>query len=726
MGVQNLARESTAISLVMTKPNQVLLSALLAKQYQISPGDYLTLGHEDRKISVRIAGLLDSQNSFSNTALTGLLITDIATAQEIVDMKDQISHIDLILPTGQSDLKKEIEASLPPNTEIVETQKSNESLRQMSSSFELNLTALSLLALVVGLFLIYNTVTFSVVKRRNLIGIFRALGTTRSEIFIAICSETLVIGFIGTIIGLMLGVGLGTGIVRMVSQSVTDFYFVLTVNQFNVSWISLFKGFLLGMAASLLSAIAPALEATRVPPITALRRSDIERRTKNFVPLLSTGGVLLLVMGAFLLYLPLRTVVISFAGLCLIVFGFAFLVPILTIFITKLLNSLFTGLFGVSGKLAIRNIPRTLSRTGIAIASLMVAVSVIVGIGIMVESFRFTVIQWLGNTIRADIYIRSPNQFSTALPPELIAELQSRKEVSATFVIQGHAVKSGQYTNSRILALAQDFPQREWVWSIGDEESIKHRFDQGWVFVSEPFAWKHQIIQKPGVSIQLLTDEGLRNFKVAGIFSDFSAPQGIIIIKSEFYNKYWHNRSITGMALYLKPGVNTQQLITSLEDQFSKTYSVMFVSNRSLRQAAIDVFERTFTVTIALQVLAAVVAFISILNTVMALILERMREIGILRANGTSRHQLIAMILIESGVTGLIAGLLSLPLGTLMAWVLVFIINKRSFGWTLEFVLSGEHFYKALIIAVAASLLAGIYPAISAANLKITQALRTE
>jgi len=726
LGARFAGQVNDAVSLMITEPNQVLLSASTAKQYDLSPGDSLILFQDGRTISVRIAGILESQDSFSKSALTGIVITDISTAQEILKMNDQISHIDLIVTVDQADKLKEIKKLLPPETEIVETQKRNKTLRQMSSSFELNLTALSLLALIVGLFLIYNTITFSVVRRRNLIGIFRALGVTRSEVFFTICSETMILGFIGTVIGLLLGIGLGMGTVRMVSQSVTDFYFVLTVNQFNVSSFSLLKGFLLGMAASILSAVFPAIEATQVQPITALSRSDIERRASKIIPLFTSGGLLLFITGTVLLYLPLRSVVISFAGLCFVVFGAALVVPILTISITKGAAPLFSAFFGITGKLAVRNIPRTLSRTGVAIASLMVAVSVIVGIGIMVDSFRYTVVKWLGNTIQADVYVRSPSQFNPALPPEFIDQVLSYPEVQSNYFLQSHVLNSGKYANSIVLSLGQDFPRREWLWSLGDEEKMKQLFDEGWVFVSEPFAWKHQIIQQPDVSIQLLTDIGPKELKIAGVFSDFSAPQGIIVIKTAFYENFWKNRTISGMALYLKPGVDTRAFIKKLENRFSERYRLIFVSNNALRQAAIAVFDRTFTITIALQILAALVAFIGILNTIMSLILERIREIGILRANGTSRQQLWTMILIESGLTGLIAGLLSLPLGTVMAWVLVFIINKRSFGWTLDFVINGNHFIGAIIIAVVASLLAGIYPAFSAARLQITQALRTE
>ncbi|MCP4755378.1 MAG: ABC transporter permease [Proteobacteria bacterium] len=722
----NSVRSSRILASLLAKPDRIMIAADLAEKYQLEAGDDLTLVLGTEKITTRIVGLLHSPNDFTNSALSGLIITDIATAQEILGMGNQISRIDLIVDTDESEILDEIGKILPPDAHVLPSRKRNDSIRQMSKSFELNLTALSLLALLVGMFLIYNTITFSVVQRRHLIGILRALGVTRSEIFFMILSETLVFGLVGTVIGLFLGIGLGTGTVRLVSQTISDHYFTLTVNQLAVSPSSLLKGLLLGLTASLLSAVSPALEATRVAPAKALGRSWLETNILRTLPYLTIGGLLLLAGGVGVLNIPSRRLDLGFGGLFGIVFGTALLVPVSTLIFVKALSPAISRIFGIAGKISFRNVSRSLSRTGVSIASLMVAVSVIIGVGTMVGSFRHTVVRWLESTIKADIYLTSPNRVNPVIDPALVDEIERFPEIQKIYPARNIKLVSGRYANSNLFAVNPEFAERKWIWTADDEDKTLERFGQGWVIVSEPFVWKHRIPMRKGASILLDTIHGPRKFEIAGIFSDFSSQHGTILMNHATYREYWNDDRISGMAVYVDPEADVENLIERIERRLADRYQFVISSNRKIRRTAIDVFDRTFTITIALQILAALVAFIGILNTVMSLMLERMREIGILRANGMTVGQLWRMILAESGLIGFFAGLLAFPLGTALAWILVFIINKRSFGWTLEFLMQPQHYLQAMAVSFVAALLAGIYPAYAITKIQIAQALRTE
>jgi putative ABC transport system permease protein len=183
---------------------------------------------------------------------------------------------------------------------------------------------------------------------------------------------------------------------------------------------------------------------------------------------------------------------------------------------------------------------------------------------------------------------------------------------------------------------------------------------------------------------------------------------------------------VFGVSLFVKDGVSVDTVRQEIEGRFGAEYTLLIRSNKGLREAAIEVFDRTFTITVALQVLAGLVAFIGVLNTVMSLMLERSREIGTLRANGMTIGQLWRLVLAESGFIGLLSGIFAIPLGTVMAWVLVFVINKRSFGWTLDFVLQADTYGEALITALSAALLAGIYPVVTIIRRPVAELLRTE
>jgi len=702
----------------LTEAQGVLLSQDLAEKHGLKVGSELTLLNRGKETSVKILGLLQSKDSLTRSALSGLLLTDIATAQEILEMGKRISSIDLILESEEE--VRQIQKILPASVRVLPAKSQASAIREMSRSFELNLTAMSLLALLVGMFLIYNTVTFSVVQRRRLLGILRSLGVTQREIFTMILSESLLLGIVGTVLGLLLGTALGFGTLKVVTRTIDDLYFTLTVNQFYLSPFSLMKGTVVGLTACFFSSFFPALEATRVTPHQAMGRSHLESRILSFIPWLTGFGAILFLIGVLCLAIPTRSLGLSFVGLFALVFAMALWVPLWTQVGMKWLIQLFSWYPGIIWKLSSRNVTRSLSRSAVSIASQMIAVSVIVGVGTMVGSFRLTVIQWLEDTIKADIYVSSAIRYSN-LNQGFLGELKSLPGIQAIYTAKSIPITSGS-----LIVLNEDLSKRTWLWTAGSSQQVYPAFDAGAVFISETYAWNHQLEGAEGLKITISTDQGPQEFPVAGIYSDFSSPKGVVIMKESTYQSYWKDWGVTAVALFVQKEFQVDQVIDQIEKQYSQDYSFRALSNAGIRQAAIETFDRTFTITIALQILAALVAFIGILNTIMALMLERVREIGILRANGLTRTQLWQLILAESGLLGSIAGLFALPLGTLMAWILVFIINKRSFGWTLEFLPQWESYAQALSVSIIAALIAGIYPAYKIARVPISQALRTE
>ena len=711
---------------LLAEPGRILISEKLASKAGVAVGDNLTLFQRGKEIPVVVYGLLQSWDKNSQIALSGVIISDIATAQELLMMGNQISRIDLVITDEDAAAVQSIEKILPPDAVIVPAAKRSASIRQMSSSFELNLMAMSLLALLVGMFLIYNTITFSVVQRRKLFGILRALGVTRGEIFLMIMGETIILGFIGSLLGLGLGLLLGIGTVQLVSQTVSDLYFVLAITAYTASPFNLLKALGLGLLASFISAVFPAIEAIQVSPVDVIRRSALEKYASRLIPKLSVVGLCFLLAGSAILSVQTHRLEFSFSGLLFIVFGSALLVPIISQSLLRF--CIWTPLvkYKLTLRLAFRNILRSLSRSAVSIAALMIAVSVIVGVGIMVESFRSTVVQWLETTIKADIYLVGTNRDFPNLDLELPKALEKIPGISEQFLMRAFKINAGEYTGAVLLAQDKEIVERNWIWKAGTKTAIYDQFANGSVFISETFAWQNGFRKVEGGGINLNTNQGVLSFPVAGIFRDFSSQQGMILIKTEIYQKYWEDNQISGIALLSEPGISPENLIDRINQRLAKKYQFVISSNANIRENAIEVFDRTFTITVALKILAVLVAFIGVFNSIMSMMLERTKEIGVLRANGMTISQLWRMLLAESGIIGCISGLLALPLGTVLAWILVFIINRRSFGWTLEFVMGPHHYLQAISIAVIASLMAAIYPAYAISRKQIAEALRTE
>ncbi|MBL8148153.1 MAG: FtsX-like permease family protein [Anaerolineae bacterium] len=718
-----------ALNQFLAQPNAILISAGLAQQYGLQPGDTVTLQPGGRPVTATIAGTLATDDPLTAQALDGLILTDIASAQEIAGHPDTISRIDLILPDGFD--VGPIRSLLPPDAAIATTRDSSSALAQMTSAFELNLQALSLLALVVGMFLIYNTVTFSVVRRRQVLGTMRALGATQRQVFTLILGEALLLGLIGTIIGLSLGILFGRASVGLIAQTISDLYFTVSVQGVTVDGLTMAKGVAVGLLASLFAAIVPSIDATRTPPAGSMRRSSLEERTRRLLPWLTAGAAGLIVLGIVLLALPISNLSFGFGGLFAIVVGGALLTPALLVLLMPLITPVTGRLFGVPGTLGPRSVSRSLSRTSIAVAALTVAVSVIAGVSIMIGSFRSTIGDWLDVTLGADIYVsppaltavRSSGDFDPALA-DAVRALPGVERVVAGRNVSTSAPDYPQLPPANLNVADGEVTSspRQFVWRT--EEDYWPALLDGGVMVSEPFAFRRGITPE-NAEVALATSRGNVTFPVIGVYYDYTSDQGAVFMANPVYRQYYDDPYISTLAVFLQPGSDANAALEAVQAELAGT-DMLVRSNRALRDNVFEVFERTFAITQALRMLAVAVAFIGILSALMALQIEQARQFGVMRANGMSRRQLWAFTLIQTAAMGVTAGLAALPIGTALAVVLIAVINVRSFGWTMQLRLDPAEYALAFAVAVAAAVAAGFYPAFRLGRMNISRALRTE
>lgn len=719
-----------ALNAFIAEPNTILISQRLAGQYGVQSGDTVTLQPGGVQVPTRVVGLLRTDDELSAQALENLILTDIATAQEIVGSRGTISRVDLILPEDY-DLTQ-IEALLPPGATITTPRDQSNALSQMTAAFELNLQALSLLALVVGIFLIYNTVTFSVVQRRPVLGILRALGATRRQIFALILGESLALGLIGTLVGLGLGIIFGRASVGLIAQTISDLYFSVNVQSVTLDVVTLLKGVGIGMMASLVAALVPSIDATHTPPAGSLRRSLLEERARRLLPAITVAAVLLNAVGMALLLIPTNSVAVSFTALFCIIVGGALFTPLALVAAMRLLTPLTNALFGVLGRMAPRAVSRSLSRTSVAVSALTVAVSVIVGVSVMITSFRGTVADWLDTTLGADIYVAPPTltavRATADVEPELAERVRAVAGVERVVAGRNVSVIAPDYPNlppvNLNAASGEIADNRRFAWLNAPPEDYYAALEQGGVMVSEPFAFRRGISRENN-QLTLMTDRGARTFTIIGVYYDYSTDQGSVFMADSVYRQFYDDPYISSIAAFVSPGADVTQVIAAIRERLSGT-DLLAQSNATLRASVFDVFDRTFAITQALRLLATIVAFIGILSALMALQIEQTRQYGVMRAVGLTRRQVWNYTLLQTGLMGLIAGLLALPIGAVLAYVLVYVINVRSFGWTMQLTLAPEEFVIAFAVAVVAALAAGIYPAGRVANLQTGAALRNE
>jgi putative ABC transport system permease protein len=736
LGLGDQSRNPAAdyLAELMATPNTALLSQVVAERYGVKTGDVLSVRDGVAEHLLTVVGLLQPSDALSRRALDGLLLTDIATAQEILGKVGRLDRIDLIIAEGEegeAELTR-LRQWLPAGVALDVATSRGGTVDDMTAAFRLNLSALSLLALVVGMFLIYNTVTFGVVQRRPVLGALRALGMTRREIYALILLEAGVLGLIGSALGLALGVLLGRGAVQLVTQTVNDLFFVVSVREIDIPTMTLVKGGIIGVAAALVGAALPAYEATSTPPAGALRRSSVEDRARRLLPWLTAGGVGLLLAGG-LLMIPDASLVIAFGGLFALIIGAAFCTPVLLLGMMMLVQSVLHG-SGVIARMAPRTVTRSLSRTAVAVAALMVAVSVIIGVGVMIGSFRVTVVRWLDDVLQADIFVSPPslqsNQITTTLDPQVVERLRQFPGVVRLATTRGVDMTArlpgrDQPIQTRLVALSQDLAgdDRRYHAAVGDAAETWRAVEQGGVVVNEPMANRYDLAV--GDPLALMSDHGPVEFPIVGVSVDFNVNP-TVTMHDPVYRRHWQDEGISAVGLFIEPGQDVDDKVAELRAAFAGTNELVVRSNRGVRGDALAVFDRTFAITVALQLLATLVAFIGILSTLMSLQLERTREIGVLRANGMTRRQLWRLSLLETGLMGVSAGILALPTGVLLAVVLIYIINLRSFGWTLEMQLQPQTFVQAFAVALFAALLAGLYPAWRLGQMQPAAAVRAE
>ncbi len=660
----------------------------------------------------------------SNAGIDDLLLADIATAQTLLDRVGRLDRIDLQLSASQVE---EVAAMLPPGLHVEEAEARRGHTEQLARAFQINLRAMSLLALLVGAFLVYNTVAFGVIRHRELLGTLRAVGATPHQVVMLVMGQALLMGTLGTVLGVLGGLVLGDVLLALVTRTINDLYFVLSVREVTVAPGSLLLGGGMGVAVTLLAAGIPAREAARVAPLTVQRRSHLERRTGRGALIGAVVGAPLILIGLLLPQLAERSLLAGFVALGLIMIGAGALVPLLVAGIGAIGSRVVRG---VLGRRAVRGLSAGLSRSGIAVAALAIAVSATVGVTVMVDSFRVSVADWLEAILVGDVYVAPPGTVSSrvdgTLDPSVVERFRALPGVAAVRGTRRVEVMAESGPVSLLAVEAVSHTRDRFTLLAGEPESAWQAFRAGEaVFASEPLAFHRRI--EPGDRIELMTDRGMREFPVAAIYRDYGSEAGVVAMGMSIYRQLWDDPDHSSLVLYAAPGVPTDTLLANARAaaaELSQTLEVR--SNEAIRSVSLAIFDRTFTVTRVLRLLTVLVAAVGIFGALSAMQIERAREHALLRSLGVTPGGLFLLVGLETALLGLVAGLVAIPLGVVTAEVLIDVINRRAFGWSMDLVVPPAVPLEALTLAVGSALAAGIYPAWRMARTPPALALREE
>ena len=417
-------------------------------------------------------------------------------------------------------------------------------------------------------------------------------------------------------------------------------------------------------------------------------------------------------------------------GLFAIVVGAALLTPLAMVGAAMVASPWLGRALGLPGRMAARGVVATLSRTGVAVAALMVAVAAAVGVGVMIGSFRATVVRWLDTSLVADVYVSAPTFVGgrggdSTLEPAVVARLGETPGVVGIGTYRGVRVPSPLGPTHLVALGIGPGSYRQFRFLAGSPDAVWPAFqDGGAAIVSEPYAYRHDL--RVGSVLRLRTDRGERAFPVAGVFADYGSDQGVVMVSRRTYETYWDDRAVSSLGLLLEPGADMETAVAALRARAAGGQDLVIRSNRALREASLEIFDRTFAITAVLRILATAVAVIGVLSALMALQLERARELGVLRAQGLTPGEVWRLVLAETGLLGATAGALAVPVGIGLALVLIHVINRRAFGWSIETTVSAGMLLQAVGLAVVAAVAAGAYPAWRMARTPPAPALREE
>ena len=730
----------------LLSPDAIFLDRELATGLGVARGDPVTVHVGPRRFEATVSRILTFSDD--EKRWDSMVIMDIAAAQVQLARLGQLDGVDLVTASGASvdRVIRELQAHLGPSVLVSRPSQRNAQVQRMLTSFQLNLTTLSMVGLFVGTFLIYNAVGFSVVQYRREIGILRAIGMFRRHIALLFLGEAIMTGIVGGCLGSVLGSGLAHWLVGLEQETVSELYGIATLGELPLTFSVLLGGGFLGMVLSVIGALGPCLEASRTAPALAIAPGQYEttrhhhgRWTVLAVGVLGLAGFLSLpgpVNG-----LP----VFGYAAAFCVLLGCTLLSPLgihlLGLAASKMPafgifnRSSGTGLNpGSMARLAVDQIARSSGRNSVTLSAFMVGIAIVVGVGVMIESFRDTVEQWIDQTLMADLVVTpheegldaDPRENVFRISPEMVRLAGEVPGVAAVDPYRQVRIQVGStqaYLAARDLTLHAE--RSRYLFVEGDSSRrLRQAIDEQGVVVSEVLARRLGV--NVGDVLSLPTGVGQQDFPVVGVFYDYATDGGKIVLDRSLYERWWGDRTSTVLAIYLESNASALRVREDLKEVLGPLVPVSIISNTELRAHILEIFDRTFRLTYGLELVTVIVGLLGIINTLLTTVVERQREFATFRAIGGSRRQVRGLVVRESLCLGFLGLGLGLLAGILLATLLIGVINKQSFGWTIHMTVPSKTILEAFLVAGFTGLLAGYLPARWATHGAIADGLRYE
>jgi putative ABC transport system permease protein len=657
--------------------NGVVITKGFAGPHSIKKGDTLRAFVYDREFPLKVADVIDTASLPSN-----IFIMDLGNFQEYFGKTGYLTRIDV---EADDKTVTEVQRILPPSLSIGKKELAIQNQKSLIKSFRYNLQFVSLIAILVGIFLLYNTIFISVVKRRTEIGILRGLGTSRKTIVLLFVIQGMILGVAGSILGILVGQAAAYFSVTAVEKTITTMYRTISISDYLIPKGDIVLALALGVMVSLIASAIPSFEAARVRPTESTKEGTFESRYLDRLWLFALAGLILIVSGCVLSYIDYRSMpfdfpFLSYAGILLIILGFTFVSPSYLSMLLGVLKGPAEKIFPAAGVISVGDMKGSVYRFSVALMSVAISSALIFALLTLIVSFRDSLKIWINKNISADVYIKPASCRSNfcffPLSNELIKTVEGLPEVAAV---------------DRFRTLQIDFHGRQIVAGFGDRDlrsrpgsaRIGDSAADRTIGVSTYLGIKYGL--KVRDTVEIRTPEGKERFIIYDIFSSYSTTSGFVYLDRKWLKKYWGLDDATQLGIYLRKGVPVEGFIDGLKERLLPQYSLEITNTAQLREQVLSIFDRTFAITYAIELISIVVSLIGVINTLLALVLERKRDISIFRYLGGSWKQIRLILLLSAGTVGIAGIALGGVMGPLMSVIFIEVINKVSFGWEIHF-----------------------------------------
>jgi putative ABC transport system permease protein len=724
----------------IAQPDSIALTESMSRRLNLPLGGRVSLLTSEGKREFIVRALLKEQGT-AKVFGGSFALMDLPTAQRTFGKQGKLDIVDLTVEEGArvEDVQRRLRQSLKGSAEVERPRKRGEQIEQLLTSFRVGLFFVSLIALFVGFFLIYNTVSVSVVQRRKEIGTLRCLGMKRGELLHLIVAEATFLALAGSLAGAALGWILARAALIAVGETVGNLFSLIDLLGGNFTWREWALALGSGIAVAVLAALHPAWEAVHVSPLENARQATWRPARRGRASWANRFGLLCLIASPILLASApaaqdaVARFSVGVAGMLVFLLCLAFFCPALVSAVVRQFWRAalhLPGLTWVEARLASDSLRRNPVRSGITVATLMISLAAIFTIAAFVNSVRGSLLAWVDQMVTADLIVssgaRTAGPRNVPLREELLPEL---KKIPGIKVIDLYRLIRSSYQGQPIViesfsardsASVRTLPMAE-----GDgARALREMGDAKGVIVSESFHSKFGA--RSGDRLELMTPSGRVGFDVLGVYIDYSSDSGSVLLDRALYQKYWKDELLDAFDLWLEPGADQGRIIQTIKDRHGERYQLFISTHRELKETVVHIMEQSFVVNYAVEIVAVVVAIFSVINTLLASILDRAREIGVLRAIGATQAQVRRIVVMEAGWMGLIGGVLGLFAGSVMAYHHVVYNTKLLTGWTFQFFYPYDVAALSVIASVMLCLLAGYAPAKQAASTPIVTAIGYE